>query len=81
MAHLEEATAQLEAKTEVGQYFTFSPALTETEDPQISPLEQQVLRLILQINESKRQRSELVEPDERTNSVGQATMCPGERKR
>jgi uncharacterized protein involved in exopolysaccharide biosynthesis len=60
VAHLEEAIAQLEAKTDVGQYFTFSPALTETEDPQIYPLEQQVLRLILQINESKRQRSELL---------------------
>jgi len=47
-------------QTDVGQYFTFSPALTETEDPQIYPLEQQVLRLILQINESKRQRSELL---------------------
>ncbi len=60
VAHLEEAIAQLETKTNVGQYFTFSPALTETEDPQIYPLEQQVLRLILQINESKRQRSELL---------------------
>lgn len=60
VAHLEEAIAQLEAKTDVGQYFTFSPALTESEDPQIYPLEQQVLRLILQINESKRQRSELL---------------------
>ncbi len=46
--------------THVDQYFTFSPALTETEDPQIAPLEQQVLRLILQINESKRERSELL---------------------
>jgi len=60
VAHLEEAIAQLETMTQVDQYFTFSPALTETEDPQISPLEQQVLRLILQINESKRQRSELL---------------------
>ncbi len=60
VAHLAEAMEQLETKTDVGQYFTFSPALTETEDPQIYPLEQQVLRLILQINESKRQRSELL---------------------
>ena len=58
--HLEEAIEQLESMTHVDQYFTFSPALTETEDPQISPLEQQVLRLILQINESKRKRSELL---------------------
>jgi len=60
VANLEEAIEQLETMTDVDQYFTFSPALTETEDPQISPLEQQVLRLILQINESKRQRSELL---------------------
>ncbi len=60
VAHLEEAIEQLKTMTQVDQYFTFSPALTETEDPQISPLEQQVLRLILQINESKRQRSELL---------------------
>jgi uncharacterized protein involved in exopolysaccharide biosynthesis len=60
VVHLEEAIEQLESMTHVDQYFTFSPALTETEDPQISPLEQQVLRLILQINESKRKRSELL---------------------
>jgi len=60
VAHLEEAMKQLEGMNRVDQYFTFSPALTETEDPQISPLEQQVLRLILQINESKRERSELL---------------------
>jgi uncharacterized protein involved in exopolysaccharide biosynthesis len=60
VAHLEEAIEQLEGMNRVDQYFTFSPALTETEDPQISPLEQQVLRLILQINESKRERSELL---------------------
>ncbi len=60
VVHLEEAIEQLETMTHVDQYFTFSPALTETEDPQISPLEQQVLRLILQINESKRERSELL---------------------
>ena len=60
VAHLEQAIEQLKTMTHVGQYFTFSPALTETEDPQISPLEQQVLRLILQINESRRQRSELL---------------------
>jgi len=60
VANLEEAIEQLETMTHVDQYFTFSPSLTETEDPQISPLEQQVLRLILQINESKRERSELL---------------------
>ncbi len=60
VAHLEEAIEQLETMTHVDQYFTFSPSLTETEDPQISPLEQQVLRLILQINASKRERSELL---------------------
>jgi len=60
VVHLEEAIEQLETMTHVDQYFTFSPALTETEDPQISPLEQQVLRLILQINASKRERSELL---------------------
>ncbi len=60
VANLEEAIEQLEGMTRVDQYFTFSPALTETEDPQISPLEQQVLRLILQINESKREQSELL---------------------
>jgi len=60
VANLEEAIEQLATITHVDQYFTFSPALTETEDPQISPLEHQVLRLILQINESKRERSELL---------------------
>ncbi len=60
LSHLEEAIQQLETMTHVDQYFTFSPTLTETEDPQISPLEQQVLRLILQINETKRERSELL---------------------
>ena len=60
MATLEQAIEQLETMTHVNQYFTFSPSLTETEDPQISPLEQQVLHLILQINESKRERSELL---------------------
>jgi len=60
VAKLEEAIEQLEGMTRVDQYFTFSPALKETEDPQISPLEQQVLRLILQINESKREQSELL---------------------
>ncbi len=58
--HLEEAIERLEAMTHVDQYFAFSPSLTEVEDPQISPLEQQVLQLILQINQSKRQRSELL---------------------
>ncbi len=60
VAHLEEAIEQLGTMTHVYQYFTFSPALAENEDPQISPLEQQVLSLILQINESKRERSELL---------------------
>jgi len=60
VATLEQAIEQLETMTHVNQYFTFSPSLTETEDPQISPLEQQVLLLILQINESKRERSELL---------------------
>jgi uncharacterized protein involved in exopolysaccharide biosynthesis len=60
IAHLEEAVEQLETMTHVDQYFAFSPAFTEVEDPQISPLEQQVLQLILQINRSKRERSELL---------------------
>jgi len=60
IAHLEEAIAQLETMTGVDQYFAFSPAFTEVEDPQISPLEQQVLQLIVQINQSKRERSELL---------------------
>jgi len=60
VANLGEAIEQLEGMNRVDQYFTFSPALTESEDPQISPLEQQVLRLILRINESKRERSELL---------------------
>jgi len=57
---LEEATEQLEGMTHVDQYFAFSPALTEVDDPQISPLEQQVLQLILQINQSTRERTELL---------------------
>jgi len=60
IAHLEEAVEQLETMTGVDQYFTFSPAFTEVGDPQISPLEQQVLQLIVQINQSKRERSELL---------------------
>ncbi|MCH7805085.1 MAG: AAA family ATPase [Acidobacteria bacterium] len=60
IAHLEEAVGQLETMTHVDQYFAFSPAFTEVEDPQISPLEQQVLQLIVQINQSKRERSELL---------------------
>jgi len=60
VANLEEAIEQLESMTDVDQYFAFSPALRELEDPQISPLEQQLLRLILEINESKRQRGELL---------------------
>jgi tyrosine-protein kinase Etk/Wzc len=60
IAHLEEAIAQLETMTGVDQYFAFSPAFTDAEDPQISPLEQQVLQLIVQINQSKRERSELL---------------------
>ncbi len=60
IASLEEAVEQLETMTGVDQYFAFSPALTEVGDPQISPLEQQVLQLIVQINQSKRERSELL---------------------
>ena len=60
IASLEEAVEQLETMTGVDQYFAFSPALTEVGDPQISPLEQQVLQLIVQINQSKRGRSELL---------------------
>ena len=60
IASLEEAVEQLETMTGVDQYFAFSPALTEVGDPQISPLEQQVLQLIVQINQSKRARSELL---------------------
>ena len=59
-AKLEEAIEQLEAITHVDQYFAFSPALREVEDSQISPLEQQVLQLILQISQSRRERSELL---------------------
>jgi len=57
---LEEAIGQLKAITHVDQYFAFSPALREVEDSQISPLEQQVLQLILQINQSRRERGELL---------------------
>ena len=39
-------------------YLVFSPALREAEDPEI--LEQQVLQLVSQINESKRERSRLL---------------------
>ncbi len=60
ITNLKEATKQLESMTDVDQYFAFSPTLSEVEDPQISPLEHQVLLLILQINESKRQGSELL---------------------
>ena len=60
IAHLEEAVEQLKTMTGVDQYFAFSPAFTEVGDPQISPLEQQVLQLIVQINQSKRERSELL---------------------
>ncbi len=60
IASLEEAVEQLETMTGVDQYFAFSPAFTEVGDPQISPLEQQVLQLIVQINQSKRERSELL---------------------
>jgi tyrosine-protein kinase Etk/Wzc len=60
IARLEGAIEQLESMTGVDQYFAFSPAFTEVEDPQISPLEQQVLQLIVQINQSKRERSELL---------------------
>ncbi len=59
-AKLEESIEQLEAITHVDQYFAFSPALREVEDSQISPLEQQVLQLILQINQSRRERGELL---------------------
>ncbi len=59
-AKLEEAIEQLETSTHVDQYFAFSPALREVEDSQISPLEQQVLQLILQISQSRRERSELL---------------------
>ena len=60
IASLEEAVEQLETMTGVDQYFAFSPAFTEVGDPQISPLEQQVLQLIVQINQSRRERSELL---------------------
>jgi len=60
IANLGEAVGQLETMTGVDQYFAFSPALTEVADPQISPLEQQVLQLIVQVNQSKRERSELL---------------------
>ena len=60
IASLEEAVEQLETMNGVDQYFAFSPAFTEVGDPQISPLEQQVLQLIVQINQSKRERSELL---------------------
>jgi len=60
IAHLEEAVEQLKTMTGVDQYFAFSPAFAEVGDPQISPLEQQVLQLIVQINQSKRERSELL---------------------
>jgi capsular exopolysaccharide synthesis family protein len=57
---LEEAIEQLAMMTDVDQYFAFSPALTEVDDPQISPLEQRVLDLIVQINQSTRERTELL---------------------
>ena len=60
IASWDEAMEQLEGMTQVDQYFAFSPALREVEDSQISPLEQQVLQLIVQINQSKRERSELL---------------------
>ncbi len=60
IANLEEAIEQLEAMTHVDQYFAFSPAFIDLDDPQIAPLEQQVLQLIVQINQSKRERSELL---------------------
>ncbi|MCZ6486148.1 MAG: polysaccharide biosynthesis tyrosine autokinase [Acidobacteria bacterium] len=60
IASWDEALEQLEGMTQVDQYFAFSPALREVEDSQISPLEQQVLQLIVQINQSKRERSELL---------------------
>ncbi len=59
-AKLEESIVQVEAITHVDQYFAFSPALREVEDSQISPLEQQVLQLILQISQSRRERNELL---------------------
>ncbi|MCZ6769896.1 MAG: polysaccharide biosynthesis tyrosine autokinase [Acidobacteria bacterium] len=60
ITNLEESVEQLDTMTDVDQYFAFSPAFTDVEDPQIAPLEQQVLQLLVQINQSKRERSELV---------------------
>ncbi|MFQ5928812.1 MAG: GumC family protein [Acidobacteriota bacterium] len=60
ITNLDKAIEQLQATTHVNRYLSFSPAFREAEDPLISPLEQQVLQLIVQINQLKRERRQLL---------------------
>ncbi|MDA2939072.1 polysaccharide biosynthesis tyrosine autokinase, partial [Acidobacteria bacterium AH-259-A15] len=60
ITNLDKAIGQLEATAHVDQYLAFSPAFKAIEDPLISPLEQEVLQLIVQINQSKREGRELL---------------------
>jgi len=60
ITNLGRAIKQLEATAHVDRYLAFSPAFREVENPLISPLEQQVLQLFIQINQSKREGRQLL---------------------
>ncbi len=60
IATLERGIGQLQKIKNVDQYFAFSPALTEIQDPLIGQLEVQLLQQVNQVNDLKGERHRLL---------------------
>ena len=60
IATLEKGIEQLQKIKSVDQYFAFSPALTEIQDPLIGQLEVQLLQQVNQVNDLKSTRHQLL---------------------
>ena len=60
IVNLEQGVRQLESLPDITQYLSFSPAMSEVVDPLISQLEQQMMGLIVQINQSRTARRQLL---------------------